>query len=161
MFPVTTPVARTTKQISASEAFMPPSIDRKTEPLVVMVADDDDDFRAVAVAALEADGHSTIEAHDGQELLELLDLARDDASSPRPDVLVTDVKMPRLSGLGILAALRGARWNLAVVVVTGLSDESIETVARRLGAVRVLRKPFDPADLLAAVRDANRHLLAG
>lgn len=85
--------------------------DRDSDTMVVMVADDDDDFRALVVAALQADGHSTIEAHDGQELLELL---RDDVPSTRPDVLITDVKMPKLSGLGVLEALRGdaltARW---------------------------------------------------
>ena len=128
-----------------------------SEPMVVMVADDDDALRAVLVEALQADGHSTIEAHDGQELLELLDRDPGGVSGLRPDVLVTDVKMPRLSGLGVLAALRGARWNLAVVVMTALMDESINTLATRLGAVEVLHKPFGSDDLLLAVRNARRY----
>jgi two-component system response regulator AtoC len=130
--------------------------DRESQPTVVMVADDDDDFRAALVATLQAGGHSTIEARDGQELLEMLERVQGDPSGLQPDVLITDVKMPRLSGLGVLEALRGARWNLAVVVVTALSDLSIDTVATRLGAVRVLHKPFDSDDLLAVVRDATR-----
>jgi two-component system response regulator AtoC len=125
--------------------------------MVVMVADDDDALRAVIVEALQAEGHSTIEAHDGQELLELLERDRGGVSGLRPDVLVTDVKMPRLSGLGVLAALRGARWNLAVVVMTALMDESINTLATRLGAVEVLHKPFGSDDLLLAVRNARRY----
>jgi len=128
-----------------------------SEPMVVMVADDDDALRAVIVVALLAEGHSTIEAHDGQELLELLERDRGGVSGLRPDVLVTDVKMPRLSGLGVLAALRGARWNLAVVVMTALMDESINTLATRLGAVEVLHKPFGSDDLLLAVRNARRY----
>jgi CheY-like chemotaxis protein len=139
---------------------MHPPIDPEDKPMVVMVADDDDDFRAVVVAALRADGHSTIEAHDGQELLEMLARLEADALPLRPDVLITDVKMPKLSGLGVLEALRGARWNLAVVVLTALSDESIEAVARRLGAVEVLHKPVGFEDLLTAVRDAKRPSLA-
>jgi len=127
--------------------------------MLIIVADDDDDLRAAMVDALQADGHTIIEAHDGEELLELLERAQDDASG-RPDVVVTDVKMPKLSGLGVLEALRHARWSLAVVVVTAFSDRSIETVATRLGAAAVLHKPFGSDALLAAVRDA-RQLLAG
>jgi DNA-binding response OmpR family regulator len=137
---------------------------QEREPAVVMVADDDDEFRASVVEVLRMGGHATIEARDGEELLELLeviDLLEDDATGVRPEVLITDVKMPKLSGLGVLEALRGVRLNLAVLVLTALSDESIETVARRLGACGVLHKPLQPDVLLAAVRDASRHGLAG
>jgi DNA-binding response OmpR family regulator len=133
----------------------------KSGSMVVMVADDDDELRVILVEALQADGHSTIEAHDGQELLELLERDRGAGSSLRPDVLVTDVKMPKLSGLGVLAALRGAQWGLAVVVVTALLDESIDTLAKRLGAVEVLHKPFSCQELLAAVRNARRYSRPG
>jgi CheY-like chemotaxis protein len=136
-------------------------IDPENEAMVIMVADDDDDFRALIVAALQADGHSTVEAHDGEELLELLGRAQDGAPSLRPDVLITDVKMPKLSGLGVLEAMRDAHWRLAVVVMTALSDESIVTFAVRLGADGVLHKPFDADVLLTAVRKARRHVLAG
>ena len=72
----------------------------------------------------------------------------------RPDVVVTDVKMPRLSGLGVLHKLRGA-LSVPVVVMTGLSDGSIRTMAMQLGAVAVLSKPFDPDDMLTAVCNAK------
>jgi len=78
-----------------------------------------------------------------------------DSPGRRPDVLVADVKMPKLSGLGVLHALMQARWDLPVVMMTVVSDESIHTVAKRLGAVGVLHKPFDPSDLLTAVRNAK------
>jgi CheY-like chemotaxis protein len=123
--------------------------------MVVMVADDDDDFRALVVAALHADGHATLEAHDGQELLDLLEQAQADLPSLRPDVLITDLKMPKLSGLGVLEALRSAHRNLPVVVMTVVSDDAINTVAMRLGAVGVLHKPFDADDILTAVQNAK------
>ena len=132
------------------------------EPLLVLVADDDDDMRAMVTATLQGDGCSTLEARDGEELLDLLRQAVDHPAL-QPDVLVTDVKMPRLSGLGVLEALNAARWKLPVVMMTVVSDESIHTVSKRLGAVGVLHKPFDPNDLLTAVRNAKsaRNLRTG
>jgi CheY-like chemotaxis protein len=132
------------------------------EPLLVLVADDDDDMRAMVTETLRADGCSTLEARDGEELLDLLQQALDHPAL-QPDVLVTDVKMPRLSGLGVLEALNAAHWNLPVVMMTVVSDDSIHTVSRRLGAVGVLHKPFDPNDLLTAVRNAKsaRNLRTG
>jgi CheY-like chemotaxis protein len=120
----------------------------------VLVADDDDDMRALVVRTLESDGCTTLEASDGAELLKLLEGTLEDPLR-RPDVLVTDVKMPRLSGLGVLQAIHRARVDLPVVVMTVFGDDSIHAVARQLGAVGVLRKPFDPDDLLTAVHNAR------
>jgi CheY-like chemotaxis protein len=124
-----------------------------SDPLLVLVADDDDDMRALVAETLRADGCSTLEARDGQEVIDLL-LSLDEPGL-RPDVLVTDVKMPKLSGLGVLHALMRARWSLPVIMMTVVSDGSIHTVAKRLGAVGVLHKPFDPNDLLTAVHNAK------
>jgi CheY-like chemotaxis protein len=132
---------------------MDPPTDRSLTPLAIVVADDDDDFRVAIVATLQAAGHSTREARDGRELLDLLEPGREE-SSLRPDVVLADLKMPKLSGLGVLETLRSANWKLPVVVMTGLRDESFGRVALRLGAVQVLQKPFGTADLLTALRNA-------
>jgi len=123
-------------------------------PPRVLVADDDADMRAAVIAALRDDGCSTLEAADGEALLELLRQALDDPDR-RPDVLVVDIKMPRLSGIGVLEVLKRAHSKVPVVMVTGLSDEFVQTIARRLGAADVLRKPFAPGELVAAVRKAR------
>jgi CheY-like chemotaxis protein len=122
--------------------------------LRVLVADDDDEMRAFVTATLQANGCSTVEAHDGRELLELLKSTLD-SPDLRPDVIVTDVKMPGISGLGALAALQHSKWNLPVVLITVLTDDSLDVVAKRLGAVGILHKPFDPDDLLTAVHNAT------
>jgi CheY-like chemotaxis protein len=122
--------------------------------LRVLVADDDDDMLAFVTATLQGDGCSTVEAHDGDQLLELLTHALDQPHL-RPDVIVADVKMPGLSGFGVLEALQRMTSSLPVVLITVVTDASIHTVAKRLGAVGVLHKPFDPDDLLTAVRNAK------
>ena len=137
---------------------MNPSTSR--DRLLVLVADDDDDMRAVVVDALRADGCMTVEARNGEEVLDVLRRAMVDPRL-RPDVLLTDVKMPKLSGLGVLEALRVARWRMPVVMMTALSDESIHTVAKRLGAVGLLRKPFGAGDMLQAIHSAKATADAG
>jgi DNA-binding response OmpR family regulator len=118
----------------------------------VFVADDDDGMREAVAATLRAEGHNVAEARDGAELLELLQGA---VGSLRPNVVVADVRMPRLSGLGVLAALQRAGWTVPVLLMTALVDESVQTVARRMGAMGVLRKPFETHDLLIAVAKAG------
>lgn len=123
-------------------------------PMRVLVADDDDDMRALMVGTLRRDGYSVMEARDGGELLEMLRDAIDDEGT-RPDIVVTDVRMPRLSGLGVLQELKRAHMHMPVIVVTVFGDDSMHVVARRLGAVGVLRKPFDVDDFRTAVVNAS------
>ncbi|MGD0526237.1 MAG: response regulator [Polyangiaceae bacterium] len=129
-------------------------VDGMSEHMRIWVADDDADMRALVIETLRASGHDTCEARDGEELLGLL-LQAEVEPSLRPDVLITDVKMPRLSGLGVLESLRSGQWRPPVIVITVLSESSIHTAARRLGAIGVLQKPFDPEDLLTAVHNAK------
>jgi CheY-like chemotaxis protein len=133
---------------------MSPSVEFPRGSRIALVADDDDDMRLLVAEALRADGYHVVEARDGAELVEHLRTAIDDPTL-RPDVVVTDVLMPRLSGLGVLGALRRATWNVPVIVITAMADDSVRAVARRLGAVAVLKKPFDIDDLRTAVLNAS------
>jgi DNA-binding response OmpR family regulator len=121
-----------------------------TGPTTILVADDDEDMLALVSTTLRTDGYTVLEARDGEDLLEPLQRALEDPTV-RPDVVVADIMMPRLSGLGVLDALRRAQVQFPVVLMTVLADDSINIVARRLGAAGVLHKPFDAADLRAAV----------
>jgi len=120
----------------------------------VLVADDDDELRALVVETLRSDGYLVVEARDGAEMLSFLVSTAEDPET-RPDVIVTDVRMPKLSGLGVLQELRHAQIPLPVILMTGFSPTSVEVVAKRLGAVGVLRKPFDVDDLRTAVMIAR------
>jgi DNA-binding response OmpR family regulator len=128
--------------------------DEDVTGMTVIVADDDDALRDLIADALRSDGYKVVEARDGEELLSLVADSVGDAAT-RPDVVVVDVRMPKLSGLGVLEELRRTYVRLPVVVITGFSPDSVEVVARRLGAMGVLRKPFDMDDLRTAIVNAR------
>jgi CheY-like chemotaxis protein len=144
-----------------STALVDGDVKRKSpgSALTVFLADDDEAMREAVATSLRGGGHFVVEARDGAELLDLL-LGTPGAPPVRPDVVVADVRMPNLSGLGVLAALRRVDWNVPVLLITALADESVRTVARRLGAIGVLRKPFETNDLLTAVLSAAEVLSA-
>jgi DNA-binding NtrC family response regulator len=117
----------------------------------VIVADDDDDMRSAVAEALRIEGYLVSEAHDGAEIMAMLD-----EGSARPDIIVADIRMPRLSGFGMLQALNRGHRDVPVVLMTAFSDGPVGAVALELGAVGVLHKPFDPDDLLTAVCNARQ-----
>ena len=68
--------------------------------------------------------------------------------------VVTDVRMPGLSGIDLLKRLRDIKSALPVIVITGHGDVPMAVEAMKLGAVDFLEKPFEDAQLLRAVRSA-------
>ncbi len=120
----------------------------------VLVADDDDDLRDLIAVMLREDGNDVIEARDGAELIHQLEAAMS-SDVGVPDLIITDVCMPLLSGLGVLQTLRRAHVAMPVIVITALADESVRCFAARLGAVSVLTKPFDMIALRIAVAKAR------
>jgi DNA-binding NtrC family response regulator len=121
-------------------------------PVHVFVADDDDDLRSLVAEALRADGYSVVEVRDGVELLACI---ADYAGMPTP-VVVADVRMPHLSGLGVLSQLKKVHSNVPVLLMTGFLPDAVRALADRLGALGVLAKPFDVDDLRTAVMNASR-----
>jgi CheY-like chemotaxis protein len=120
-------------------------------PATVLLVDDDARFRTTVRLALLDHGYETREVDNGAEALELLAAAADDAG-PMPDVIVLDVLMPGLSGLGILQVMRRLGTRMPpTLLVTGFRDPSLDILARKLGAARVLRKPIAAEDVSAAV----------
>jgi two-component system response regulator (stage 0 sporulation protein F) len=124
--------------------------------LRVLVADDDAEMRALVAESLRADGYDVVEATDGADLLARLEeMMNEDDRAKRALVVVTDVLMPNLSGLGVLAILRKAGHDVPVILMTGLTDDSVPVVAKRFGAVALFRKPVDIDNLRTAVVNAR------
>ncbi|MFN8544355.1 MAG: response regulator [Candidatus Binatia bacterium] len=118
----------------------------------ILLAEDDVEMRGLIAAALEADGYDVVEAGDGLELLDALEIAASRPRDTRFQLMISDVRMPGLSGLDVLAALRCAEWTTPVIVITAFGDDDTHAEARELGAMRVFDKPFDLDDLRTAVR---------
>jgi CheY-like chemotaxis protein len=118
----------------------------------VIVAEDEADVRRFVAVALRGLGYDIIEARSGFELLERLGgcLLGGDVAE-RPDVIISDIRMPGVTGMSILAGLRQAEWSTAIVLMTAYADPETREEARRLGADAFFAKPFDIDDLMTVV----------
>ena len=93
-------------------------------------------------------------AEDGQEALEKLAQRDNDLEGTSYEVLISDVLMPRLDGLGLLEAVRERYPALPVIMLTGVQDVTTPVQAFRLGAIDYLQKPFQAEELRAAIDNA-------
>ncbi len=116
----------------------------------VLLVDDDERMLRSLRRVLERGGFGVTVAPDGAAALDHL--------AHRPfEVVVTDVTLPRMSGLELLEELKRSRPDLPVVVYTGLPDADTSEQARRGGALIYLVEPFRPRELVDAVTVAARH----
>ena len=115
---------------------------------VVLVADDEEDILALVGTVLRGAGFEVVEARDGAEALAL-------ARERTPRAAVLDVSMPELDGLEVLQRLREApeTRELPVILLSALAQEADVARGYHAGAARYVRKPFRPAELVAAVRE--------
>jgi two-component system, response regulator PdtaR len=110
----------------------------------VLVAEDEVLIRVDLVETLQEGGHDVVgQAGDGQQAVEL-------ARELLPDLVVMDIKMPRVDGLEAAGRIL-AEGLSAVLVLTAFSDRELVDQAAEAGSIGYLVKPFQPAQLLAAV----------
>jgi PAS domain S-box-containing protein len=112
----------------------------------VLLADDNADLRSYIARLLAERGYEVTTAADGEAALAA-------ARSAKPDLLVTDVMMPRLDGYGLLRAVRndaGLR-DLPVIMLSARADEDAKVEGLDAGADDYLTKPFSARELLARV----------
>jgi DNA-binding NtrC family response regulator len=116
----------------------------------VLIAEDDGAMRQLLEASFRAAGICVETVGDGQELKRRL--SGSNGSASEAEVVISDVRMPGLSGLGLLQWLgkRGAR--VSVILITCFGDAPTHRRARQLGAVAVLDKPFAMTELLSLVQ---------
>ena len=116
----------------------------------ILLCDDEVTILRAAQFKLVRAGYDVRTASDGQEGFEAI-------QEEMPDLLISDYQMPRLDGLGLIRRLREseATANLPVILLTAKGLElSHEELTRELGIIRVVSKPFSPAELRELVDHA-------
>ena len=115
----------------------------------ILVADDEPNLRRVLEAQLRRDGFDVIGVGDGEEAVAAL-------AEHHVDLVITDLKMPRLDGMGVLKYIAAEYPRVPVLMITahGTVDTAVE--ALKLGAFDYITKPFDRDELRSAVMKAAR-----
>jgi response regulator NasT len=120
------------------------------DALKVVVVEDEGLIRMDVVSTLQEAGYEVVgEGADGEEAIKL-------ATELDPDLIVMDIKMPKLDGIS--AAEKIAELKIPVVLLTAFSQADLVTRAAEAGAMAYVTKPFKPSDLLPAIQIAlSRH----
>jgi CheY-like chemotaxis protein len=121
----------------------------------VLLAEDDDDLRRLLAQALRGEGLRVVECPNGLALAEAL-VTRLEKGEPLYDLVVSDVRMPGVTGLSVLEEL--SEWeelhDLPMVLMTAFGGPQMHALAQHFGAVTLLEKPFEVPALLRVVRGA-------
>ncbi|MEX0279767.1 MAG: response regulator [Arenibacterium sp.] len=113
----------------------------------VLAIDDSRTIREMLRAALTQGGFDVFVAEDGVEGIEKL-------PEVKPDVVITDINMPRLDGFGVIETIRAESVyaGLPILVLTTESAQELKERARDIGATGWIVKPFDDTQLIGTIR---------
>ena len=114
------------------------------EPIIYVI-DDDDAVRQSLEFLLKTAGFTVRSFESAKAFLEIL-------PQLRSGCIITDVRMPDITGIDLLRRVKELGVDIPVIVITGHGDISLAVEAMKIGAVDFLEKPFDDDQLLAAVR---------
>jgi len=113
----------------------------------VLIIDDEPSVADALKTILEDNGYETALAHTGGAGLE-------QSATRRFDLTITDYQLPDMSGLDVLAVMRGRAVACPVLIITAYPSPELRATAAERGALDVLSKPFLPSDILALVEQA-------
>jgi DNA-binding NtrC family response regulator len=118
--------------------------------LKILIADDDDSLRRVLEFQLQEAGYTVVSAENGLQALELF-------SGNDFDCVITDWRMPQLSGLDFIGRAGAIRSETPIVVITAFGDVGTAVEAMRSGAFDFITKPFDRQVILLTVEKALKY----
>src|SRR5437660_7489161 len=114
----------------------------------VLVVDDEENIRLVLRTLLKKNGYDVEVADSGEAALPLVD-------SFGPDVIITDVRMPKMSGLDLLATLKAKNALATVIVMSAYGSIDLALEAIQAGAYDYVAKPFKPDEVILTLRKAE------
>lgn len=110
----------------------------------ILVVDDEDALRSVLSSELVNEGYEVRTAADGDEAIAEI------AKTPF-DLVLLDIKMPRVNGFEVLKHIRESKTATKVVMLTGFADLKNAIESKKLGADDFVSKPYDLVDLLTTI----------
>jgi two-component system, NtrC family, response regulator HydG len=116
----------------------------------ILVADDQDMMRDSLASTLVREGHEVVAATDGAMALTKL-------SGAKFDLMITDLKMPKMTGIELLAEARKIRPEMPVVLMTAFASVQTAVEAMKLGAYDYIQKPFDGDEIKMLVERTLEH----
>jgi FixJ family two-component response regulator len=119
----------------------------KEKPKVITIVDDDESVRSALKGLMKEAGFTALTFASADEFLHSGELQR-------TSCLITDIRMPGMSGLELQSILNVERFKIPIIFITAQGDEKMRMQALRAGAVEFLTKPFDDEVLLDTVRAA-------
>src|SRR5580658_1036930 len=114
----------------------------------VLVVDDEENIRLVLKTLLKKHGYEVEVADSGEAALGLVD-------SFGPDVILTDVRMPKMGGLDLLATLKAKQQSATVIVMSAYGSNDLALEAMKAGAYDYVSKPFKPDEVVLVLRKAE------
>ena len=115
----------------------------------ILVAEDDPSVRAFVVSALTMKGHEVVAEEDGGLAAETVD-----SENGRFDLLLSDIKMPIMDGIGLALHVAAKYPDIIIVLMTGFADQRERAHGLEALIYDVITKPFTLADLLQKIDDA-------
>jgi DNA-binding response OmpR family regulator len=122
----------------------------------VLIAEDHDEFRELLAQSFRHHGYEVTECRHGIDLVEQLRCLQDPARDSDYDLVISDIRMPGVTGLSILDGLRECKNAPPVILITAFGDPQTHAEAKRLGAAAIIDKPFEILDLLVKARAVMR-----
>jgi CheY-like chemotaxis protein len=124
----------------------------------VLLGEDDAEMRCVLAEALRSRGYTVVECGDGMSVLSRLSsvLLSPETTARDPehfDLVISDIRMPGVTGLSILEGVRLFEGFPPMILITAFGDEEVHAEASRMGVAAMFDKPFDVDDLLERVQE--------
>jgi len=145
---------RRLRGFGATHSFVPTALEREPAPRapVVLVAEDDDEFRKLLAVHLRGPGYRVIECSDGRELARRIEAYREERRLPGFDLVICDVYLPGESGLELLERMQRERLGIPFILLSGFGDFHTCVQAANGRAAAFFPKPVELDRLLAVVR---------
>ncbi len=113
---------------------------------LVLVVDDEEDIREILREALEGAGHQVLTANDGRDALRVY-------NAQHPAVVITDIVMPRRSGIDLVLELNRQSPRPKVIAISGVTGKGFLDAAHEASVSRSFVKPFDVREIIRTVNE--------